>query len=379
MRRRDFLKGSGALLGAAGLGGCAALPRSGPMTVAMAGSDDPEAIEGLVAPLTAEIATSLAAEPPPGFPDAFLAAGPIDPTRIGVGDVLDILIWENQGVGVFSAEGGLSTIPAAKVDGRGRIYVPFIGVQRAAGSTLSDLRARLQGALEPLTLSPQVDVRLSSPDSRLVTVQGAVAQPGVYAIDRATARLGAMIAKAGGATDLPERIEVAVRRDGLIGRQVLSDLFDDPRLDIALRSDDQIVLSPIRERFIVLGASSVQAELAFPTRPFDLLSAIGAARGLRDFDADPTGVFVFRYEDRAVADALLPGPEPDGLPNGAGRPIVFRLDLSEPQGLFLARRFQMRDGDAIFVTNAPLTELRKFLQLFNAVVTPVNTIDTAPL
>jgi hypothetical protein len=31
------------------------------------------------------------------------------------------------------------------------------------------------------------------------------------------------------------------------------------------------------------------------------------------------------------------------------------------------------------VTNAPLTELRKFLQLFNAVVTPVNTVDTFPL
>jgi hypothetical protein len=31
----------------------------------------------------------------------------------------------------------------------------------------------------------------------------------------------------------------------------------------------------------------------------------------------------------------------------------------------------MRDGDAIFVTNAPLTELRKFIQLFTATLTPI--------
>jgi hypothetical protein len=139
------------------------------------------------------------------------------------------------------------------------------------------------------------------------------------------------------------------------------------------------VLTPIRERFIAFGASGAQAEFSFPTRPLSLLSALGAARGLRDFDADPTGVFVLRFEDPAVADALLPGPPPEAAPHGPGRPIVYRLDLSQPEGFFVAREFGMRDGDAIFVTNAPLTELRKFLQLFNAVVTPVNTVDTFPL
>jgi polysaccharide export outer membrane protein len=378
MQRRDFIGRLGAcaaLTAPLGAAGCAALPRSGPLTVDMRTAERPEDIEGLVAPLTATTAATVSAPPPPGFPAAFTQAAALDPTRIGVDDRLDITIWESEGAGVFNPGGGATMISSAVVDPSGRIFIPFAGMQPAAGATIAQLRERVRRALEPLTLSPQVDVRLSEARSRLVSVQGAVARPGVYPIERSTARLGAMLAQAGGARDLPERVEVAVTRAGVTGRQILADLLEDSSLDIALRPDDQIVLSSIRERFIALGASSTQAEITFPTRPLDLLSAIGAMRGLRDFDADPTGVFLFRYEDQAVADALLPGPEPEGVPQGPGRPIVYRLDLSQPESFFVARAFQMRDGDAIFVTNAPLTELRKFLQLFNSVVAPVNTVD----
>ena len=376
---RDYRTGAAvrAVMAAAMLltAGCEALPRSGPLTVDMASAERPEDLEGLVAPLD-ETAVALAVAPaPPSFPPAFLEAAPLDPTRLGVDDVLDITIWESEGAGLLNAEGGATTIPGVVVDPSGRVFVPFAGAQRAAGRTVAELRDQVRAALEPLTLSPQVDIRLRDPRSRLVSIQGAVAAPGIYPIERATSRLAEMLSRAGGARQLPETVEVALRRRDVTGRQILADVFDDPALNVALRPGDLMVLSPIRERFLVLGASSVQAEITFPTRPLDLLSALGAARGLRDFDADPTGVFVFRLERPEIADALLEGPEPEGLPAGEGRPIVYRLDLSQPEGLFYARRFPMRDGDAIFVTNAPLTEIRKFLQLFNSVVTPVNTID----
>lgn len=382
MHRRDFLVRSTQALSITAVSasfGCAALPRSGPLTADMRTAERPEDLEGLVTPLTAATAAVIESTPPPGFPPHFLSATPIDPTRIGIDDRLDIVIWESGGAGLFNAEGGVTPILSAVVDRNGRIFVPFAGPQPAAGATITELRTRIRNALEPYTLSPQVDVRLGEPRSRTVAVQGAVARSGVYPIERATARLGAMLAQAGGAVDQPERIEVVVHRRGETGRQILADVLEDPSLDIALRPGDQIILTPIRERFVVLGAASVQAELGFPTRPLDLLSAVGAARGLRDFDADPTGVFVFRYEDPNLADSLLPGPAPEGMPAGPGRPIVYRLDLSRPESFFVARQFKIRDGDAIFITNAPLTELRKFLQLFNAVVTPINTVDATPL
>lgn len=374
MERREFLRKAVAV-GAFGVSGCEALPRSGPTTADMQKLDEESGVLSLVAPLTAEASMLLAAPPPPGFPDAYLAAAPLDPTRIGVDDVLDIAIWETDGAGLFGSDGGVKLLEGVVVDPSGRVFVPFAGAQKAAGLTIAALRERLRAALDRLTLSPQVDVRLREPRSRAVTVQGAVGRPGVYTIDRVTARLGAMLAQAGGATETTESIEVVVQRGEQVARQILADVMEDPRLDIALRAGDQIVLTPIRERFMALGASSIQAEITFPTRPLDLLSAIGAMQGLRDFDADPTGVFVFRYEEPAIADRLLEGSAPKAIPTGPGRPIVYRLDLSQPQGFFVARAFEMRDGDAVFITNAPLTELRKFLQLFNTVVTPVSTVN----
>lgn len=342
----------------------------------MQGASD---LEGLVVRLTPDAAKRAQTQTAVGFTEPLLERPPIDTSRIGVGDRLDITVWESQGAGLFNPEGGATTIMAATVDPQGKVFIPYADRQQAAGMTVSELRDRVRVALEPLTLSPQIDIRLSDPQSRLVAIQGAVAQPGVYPITQATVRLAAMIAQAGGATQPAERLEVALRRGGRIARETLSNVFDDPMLDVALRPRDEIVLTPIRERFIVLGATGVQAELTFPSRPLDLLSAIGAAQGLRDLDADPTGVFVFRFEKPAVANALLEGPPPPGFPDGGGRPIVYRLDLSEPDGFFIARRFVIQDGDAIFVTNAPLTELRKFLQLFNAFVTPVNTVNTLPV
>lgn len=369
-RRRVGARGAVALLAALALAGCAALPRSGPLTVDMTAEDE-AGVEGLVAPLTAEAALLASSPERRGFPPAFFATTEIDPTRLGVDDVLDIVVWETEDAGLFGGSGGAARLEGVAIDSEGRVFVPFAGSVRAAGLTPSALRERIRAALEPLTLSPQVDVRLREARSRILTVQGAVARPGPYSIERASTRLTPMLALAGGAVLPPEQAEVVVRRGIATGSVMLEDLYTDPALNIAVAPSDIVLLNAIRERFVVLGATRVQGEITFPTRDLSLLRALAAARGLIDFDADPSGVFVFRWETPAVADALLAGAEPPGLPAGSGRPIVYRLDMKEPGALFVAQTFEMRDGDAIFVTNAPLTELRKFLQLFTSVLTPV--------
>lgn len=372
MRRRDFVRVA-VVGGAAATAGCAALPRSGPTTDAMTGG--PAGAAGLVAALDADVVARLSLPAEPGFPQAFRAAPPIDSARLGVGDVLDVTVWETEG-GVFAPMGGQTPIQGVMVEPSGEVFIPFVGGLPAEGATPKLLRARIRDALEPLSLSPEVNIRLREPRSRMIALQGLVAQPGIYPIEPATDRLAQMLASAGGAVEDLERIEVTIERDGAIGRALLADVFEDPALNVALRPEDLVVLAPIRERFIALGASNAQAEIPFPTRPLDLLAAIGAASGLRDFDADATGVFVLRWEDPSLADALLTGPPPEDAPTGPGRPIVYRLDLSQPEAFFVARRFAMRDGDAVFVTNAPITELRKLLSVFTTVLTPVAQSQT---
>lgn len=367
MDRRAAL---GALMGAATmLAGCASGPRSAPLASDFT-LEDGAAANGLVAPLTAAAAAAAAVAPEPGFTRALRGARPIDVERIGVGDRLDVTIWEPSDAPLLGG-GGAAQLTELEVGSDGAIRTPYAGAVKAAGSTPPQVAARLRHAFSAVAVTPEVRVSLREPRSRLITVQGVVARPGVYPIERATARLLPMLAVAGGATIPPEQVEVALRRDGAAHAETLADVYADPALDVALRPGDAIVLSAVRKRFIALGASTLQTEVAFPTRRLDLLRALAAVRGLRDFDANPSGVFVLRYERPEVADALLDGPRPAALPDGPLRPIAYQLDMTSPAALFVAQKFTMRDGDAILATNAPLSELRKFIQIFTSVLTPV--------
>ena len=371
LRRRRFAAGAAAALSSLALGGCGTLPRSGPLASQIDTPEDPGVREGLVVALDADVVARIEQPVVRGFDDRLLGADAIDPTRLGVGDRVDVLVWEPNEAAIFGGGEGAGRLPAVEVASDGTIYLPFAGSIRAAGATPAELRTRIRRALEPYTASPQVDLRLQAGVSRVVTIQGAVAQPGPYEIDRTSTRLLQMLAHAGGVTMEPERLEVAIRRDGLTAAEMLEDIYADPRLNVALRPGDLVLLAPLRQRFLVLGASGRQAQLPFPTRELSLLQALATAGGLEDFNADPKGVFLFRREARAQAEALLAGPEPEGLPPGPGRPVVYRLDLTQPGALFVAESFRVRDGDAIFVTNAPFTELRKILQVFNSIIVPV--------
>jgi polysaccharide export outer membrane protein len=351
------------------LGGCGALPRAGPLVQEV----DAPGLEGLVIPLTAQVVARLDRPSDIGFPPEFLTAETIEPRRVGVDDLLEVLVWEPSGAGVFGAETGPSRLDAVRVERDGTIFLPFAGRIRAAGTTPASLRTRIKAALEPFTSAPEVDVRLGSGASRSLTIQGAVPKPGPYVIDTLNTRLAPMLALAGGASLDPSQVEVSIRRGTVTGTAMLEDIYDDPRLNVALRPGDLVVLTPLRERFLVLGASSIQAEITFPTRELDLLEALGAARGLRDLDANPTGIFVFRREDEALANSLLQAPPPVPLPPGPGRPVIYRLDLTVPGALFVAKAFPMRDGDAILATNAPFTEVRKILQVFSTAIVPISS------
>ena len=69
--------------------------------------------------------------------------------------------------------------------------------------------------------------------------------------------------------------------------------------------------------------------------------------GLQTNFADPTGVFVMRDENAATANAVLGRKDLQGTQR-----VAYVLNLTEPDGIFNARDFQIRDGDTIYVTEA---------------------------
>jgi polysaccharide biosynthesis/export protein len=59
-------------------------------------------------------------------------------------------------------------------------------------------------------------------------------------------------------------------------------------------------------------------------------------------------VFILRNEPAAIASSVLSRSDLVGAQR-----MVYVLDLTQPNGLFSARDFVIRDGDTLYVTEAP--------------------------
>jgi len=87
-------------------------------------------------------------------------------------------------------------------------------------------------------------------------------------------------------------------------------------------------------------------------------------------------VFVFRMEQASTLRTLRPDSP---LAVGEGRvPVVYHLDVSNPNALFMQQRFQIANRDLIYISDAPTIELQKAVDIFNGVVSPItSTTSTA--
>ena len=125
-------------------------------------------------------------------------------------------------------------------------------------------------------------------------------------------------------------------------------------MDIALRNGDRILVETDTRAFTVMGAAGAQTRQNFPTQTISAIEALAMVGGLSSASADPTGVFVFRNEAEAIANLVMGR---DDL-QGAQR-MVYVLDLTQPNGMFQARDFVIRDQDTVYVTEAPFTQWNK--------------------
>ncbi len=128
------------------------------------------------------------------------------PDALGAGDSVRVTVLQNP---------DLTT--ETRVSERGTILFPLIGEVRVAGLTPEEVAARIAARLRggKLVLEPQVSVRVLEVRSRLVSVLGQVARPGLYPLDGADTRLTDVLALAGGVTsDGADTVTVVATRDG---------------------------------------------------------------------------------------------------------------------------------------------------------------------
>ena len=304
-------------------------------------------------------------------------------TRVGVGDALEVTIWEAAPAALFgTANIGTrvgsdvqtsrsSTLPTIEVGPSGTVTIPFAGQVPAAGRTLRQIEQDIVARLRGKAHQPQVIVRMARNATLNVTVLGDVKDPQRVPLTPRGERLLDVIAQAGGTSQPLERMTIQITRGGVVQRMAARDLVSDPQQNIVLQSDDVVTAFFQPYSFTVLGAAGKNEEVRFEGAGITLSQALGRIGGLQDDRADPRGVFLFRWER---PDLL--GPLAQGLqPNAEGRvPVIYQADMKKADTYFAAQRFGMRDGDVIYVANSQLSDLQRFVNILASSVLPVATV-----
>jgi len=344
------------------------LPRPGPTKREIFEGSVQRQGDAFIVTVNERVTRATAVVPVLGFGSAFLNAGIVGSDTIAPGDTLGLTIFENVDDGLLVPEGAPSALlEEVQVDGGGFIFVPYAGRIKAAGNSPETIRRLITERLESQTPDPQVQVRRLAGDGTTVSVTGGVGAQGVYAIERPTRTLSAMLARAGGIAIATEIAQVSVIRGSHSGKIWFEDLYKNPRLDIALRGGDKILVEEDSRSFTALGATGTQNRVIFESQNISAIEAIAQVGGLSTSLADPTGVFVFRNEPAEIANQVLGRSDLQGTQR-----MVYVLDLTAPTGMFEARDFLIRDQDTVYVTEAPYVQWTKVL---SALTGTISTVD----
>ena len=322
------------------------LPRVGPTKNEIFAGSVQRNGDAFVVAVNDRVTRATAVVPALGFSPDFQNAGLVGSDTIQPGDTLGISIWENVEAGILTTAGAPASLEEVQVDGAGFIFIPYAGRIKASGNSPEAIRRVITGKLAEQTPDPQVVVR------------------------RPTRTLIAMLARAGGVAIAPEIAKIKVNRGNQTGEVWFQDLFNQPETNIALRGGDRILVEEDTRSFTALGATGSQSRVRFETQTLSALEAIAQVGGLSAASADPTGVFVLRNESAEVSNSVLGRADLQG-----DQRMVYVLNLTEPNGMFMARDFVIRDGDTVYVTEAPYVQWSKVLSVVTGSLATAGSIS----
>ena len=333
------------------------------MTAGTPTESQPETPFALVE-IDAQVTAALAKEGRPACaaPSAIIARPPR--RRSASATRLQITLWEAASGGLFSSPamdrsspGSRSAaIPDQAVGRDGSVTVPYAGRIHVVGRTQQEVEAAIVERLRGKAIEPQALVNVSRNISNTATVTGEVTQGARVPLTLRGDRVMDVIAQAGGFRSPVHETFVSLTRGDRTARAPIQALLANPRENIFVRPGDMLTVERTPQTFTVAGATGANAVVPFDARGITLEEAIGKAGGLTDQRADPSGLFVLRYEpiggDRGLSDSVAAA-------GGAGG--WFRWPIISTCAI---RRHCSPRGDSrcgtrtyCYVSNAPLTEI----------------------
>jgi len=294
---------------------------------------------------------------------------------LGVGDVVQVAIFESQAGGLFipadagSRPGNFVTLPQQTIDRVGTISVPYAGRVRAAGRSVDDVQTELQDILANRAIEPQVVITKISSRSAQVAVLGDVNAPSKIELTEAGDRVLDVISQAGGLSSPGAETYVTLQRRGKSGTVLYDHLANTPAENIYVAPGDTILVDRERRTYLAFGASGLNGRFDFEESDLTLGEALGKAGGLLDGRADPRQVFLYRMVKKNFLQKL--GVDTSKYA-GETVPVIFKANLRDPSTFFLVQKFPMQDKDIIYVSNSDSVELLKFLNIVNSVSSTVS-------
>jgi polysaccharide export outer membrane protein len=333
------------------LAACTGLPGAGPRPGAI--TAPPADAAYMLIPLTPQIAASLGA-PHADSASHFPRAPRSNVQMAAPGDRLSIQIWEAAPDPLFAASGSKRTQIEATVDAQSRIFMPYAGQISVAGLRPDQIRDAIAAALTGQTIDPQVQVAFAEKAPPLVTVSGALRNPGQFALPPAGLDLMGALALAGGPLAPAHENAVTLIRGNQRYPGRLDPLQQGQDAGPWLQPGDHVILRHDPRSYTSFGAIGRPARQVFASPTVTLAEALAETGGLNDQRAAAQAVFLYRRETgaRLAAAGLDAPPGPIA--------VIYHLDLRQPDGFFAASGFAMRDKDILYVGTAAATELGKF-------------------
>ena len=288
--------------------------------------------------------------------------------KLRVGDLISLSILESEKGGLFVNDGAnlphgnKIVFPNQRVNDNGYIKIPFAGEIKAAGLEASTLAKKIEEKLQNRAIEPQAIVAVEERSGRMVSVGGHVRVPGQFEIPLEGLRLLDALALAKGSVEQHHELMVTIQRKGRKSTARLTTIIDDPKQNIYLKDGDNVIVEIKKRFFSVLGSITTQSRRFFTSDEMTIQDGIASAYGLDDNRAHAKMVMLYRPTKREILDKigvdLSKYDEDETI-----IPVIYKFDLQNPSGLFLAGAVPMQENDLIYIATSPVHDIVKLNRL----------------
>jgi len=305
--------------------------------------------------------------------------------KVNIGDTLSITIYESQSGGLFIPTeagvrpGNFITLPPQTIDQSGVVTVPYVGLVEVAGRTPISISQNIMKRLSKRAIEPQVVVSISQKNGAEVSVIGEVQDATRFPLSYEGDKVLDAIARAGGPSVPGYEAFVTLQRKGKEYTIPFDALVQSPEKNIYLKAGDTVYIYSEPKNYMVYGASQLKGNYSFGKRKLYLSEALANANGLNDNRADPAEIYIYRHENPKNIRYLenLPSNISAQKMSSKEMPIIYKLNLRDPSGFFLAQKFPIEASDIIYVANAEAAEFTKFLNILNNTATTYSNAENS--